>query len=234
MDARARLEHVPTQPPAAEAPRRVLERLAADATVISRLDGTAHTVFPVAISLVEGQALRTWVVRERASRTLEIGLGYAVSALHVCEGLLTTGAPAPTHLAIDPYQHSRFADCGLQLLEDGDVRGLVEHMDGRSELVLPELLKSEARFDLAFVDGNHRFDAVFVDLFYLGRLVRPASVIFLDDYQLAGVRKAVAFCVRNLHWTMLEQSDPHSEHQWAVVRTSATPDDRPFTYFVDF
>jgi len=31
------------------------------------------------------------------------------------------------------------------------------------------------------VDGNHRFDAVFVDLYYLGRLLRPGGVMFLDD-----------------------------------------------------
>lgn len=219
---------------AAEGPRRVLERLAADGTIISRLDGTTHDVFPVGISLAEGEALRTWVVRERASRSIEIGLGYGVSALHVCEGLVTAGAPTPTHVAIDPYQHSRFGDCGLQLLEDAGVRGLVEHIDGRSEIVLPELLNSEATFDFAFVDGNHRFDAVFVDLFYLGRLVRPAGIIFLDDYQLNGIRKAVSFYVSNLNWRIVDISDRHREHQWALVRTSPTADDRPFTYFLDF
>jgi predicted O-methyltransferase YrrM len=193
MDVHVSLEHVANHRAAAEDPKRVLERLAADETVISRLDGTTHNVFPVGISVAEGEALRTWVVRERASRSIEIGLGYAVSALHVCKGLVTADAPTPTHVAIDPYQHSRFGNCGLQLLEDGDVRGLVGHVDVRSEIVLPELLKSEATFDFAFVDGNHRLDAVFVDLFYLGRLVRPASVFFLDDYQLKGVRKPSRF-----------------------------------------
>jgi hypothetical protein len=34
----------------------------------------------------EGEALREWVVRERATRTIEIGLGYGISALFICEG----------------------------------------------------------------------------------------------------------------------------------------------------
>jgi hypothetical protein len=47
------------------------------------------------------------------------------------------------------------------------------------------------------VDGNRRFDAVFVDLYYLGRLLRLSSVIFLDDYQLPGAARAAAFFIAN-------------------------------------
>ena len=218
----------------AESVKRVLERLASNGTVISRLDGTTHQVFPVGISLTEGEALRAWVVRERVRRSIEIGLGYGISALHICDALVTVDAPNLEHVVIDPFQHTRFANCGLQLLEDAGVRDLVKHLNGRSEIVLPELLKSEALFDFAFVDGNHRIDAVFVDLFYLGRLVRPAGIIFLDDYQLPGVRKAVSFYMTNLNWSLVELSDPHGEHEWALLRTSATADDRHFTHFADF
>jgi hypothetical protein len=71
------------------------------------------------------------------------------------------------HLASDSYQHARFANCGLQLLEEAGARDLVEYVDGLSEIVLPELWRQELTFDLAFVDSNHRFEAVFIDLFYL-------------------------------------------------------------------
>jgi hypothetical protein len=83
------------------------------------------------------------------------------------------------------------------------------------------------------VDGNHRFDAVFVDLFYLGRLLRRSGVIFLDDYDLPGIRRAVAFFPANLGWRVEEESSD-GEHRWVVLRTAATPDERDFRYFVDF
>ncbi|MBV9582345.1 MAG: class I SAM-dependent methyltransferase [Chloroflexi bacterium] len=86
----------------------------------------------------------------------------------------------------------------MQFLEDASVRSIVKHLSARSELMLPQLLAEGRRFDLAFVDGNHRFDGVFVDLFYLLRLVRPGGVIILDDYQLRGGRRAAAFWVANL------------------------------------
>jgi hypothetical protein len=65
----------------------VIERLLRDGTVVARSDGTVHRLFPVAIDAAEGEALREWIVREGATRTIEIGLGYGISALFVCEAL---------------------------------------------------------------------------------------------------------------------------------------------------
>jgi hypothetical protein len=95
-------------------------------------------------------------------------------------------------------------------------------------------LGEQRRFDLAFVDGNHRFDRVFVDLVYLGRLLRPDGVVFVDDYQLPAVARAVSFFVTNVGWTAEEVSEPDEHHTWAVLRTAETPDTRPFDHFVEF
>jgi hypothetical protein len=111
---------------------------------------------------------------------------------------------------------------------------MVQHVARPSELALPALVEEESRFDVAFVDGNHRFDGVFVDLFFLGRLLRPAAPVFLDDYQLPGVRRAAAFFVANLGWSVRDVSPPDDVHQWAVLTTSARPDERPYDFFVGF
>jgi predicted O-methyltransferase YrrM len=212
----------------------VIDRIVAAGTLVARLDGTSHDVFPVAASADEGEALRRWVIRERAQKTIEIGLGYGISTLFICDGLLRTGVGDLRHVAIDPHQQSRFSDCGLQLLADAGVLDLVEHHAAPSELVLPRLVADEARFDLAFVDGNHRFDAVFVDLYYLGRLVEPGGIVFLDDYQLPAVRRAASFYVSNLRWAVEEVSPSNDLHQWCVLRTSREADERRFDDFADF
>jgi predicted O-methyltransferase YrrM len=77
------------------------------------------------------------------------------------------------------------------VLREAGVASLVEHHDEISQLALPAFLREGRRFDLAFVDGNHRFDAVFLDLFYLRRLLPRGGVILLGDYVLPGVRRAV-------------------------------------------
>jgi predicted O-methyltransferase YrrM len=152
--------------------RQVIERLVRDGTAVARSDGSVHTLFPVAVSAAEGEALRAWVRREGAAHTIEIGLGYGISALFVCQGLYENGDPTARHVVIDPYQATRFANCGLQFLEGAGLADLVDHCPEESQFALPRFLSEGRRFDLAFVDGNHRFDGVFLDLVYLGRLLR--------------------------------------------------------------
>jgi predicted O-methyltransferase YrrM len=174
------------------------------------------------------------VIRENAARTIEIGLGYGMSALFTCEGLLTNGGPESRHVVIDPNQDTRFGRCGLQFLEEAGVSRLVEHHAEESQITLPRLLSQGRRFDLAVVDGNHRFDAVFLDLAYLGRLLSPGAIVFLDDYHLPAIARAASFFLTNRGWTLEEISTAEERHHWAVLRTSTTPDTRPFDYFVDF
>jgi predicted O-methyltransferase YrrM len=210
--------------------RGILERVLAD-------EGFS----PVAIGRSEGLALQTWVLTERAQRTLETGLGYGIATLFICEGLIRNGSN-DRHVAVDPYQHTglpgqttRFRGRGLALLEEAGVRQLVEFYEEESEIVLPRLLAAGRVFDLAFLDGNHRFEGIFLDLIYSGRLLREGGIVFVDDAQLPGVQRAIDFCTTNLGWAIEDRGADGSEHQWLVLRTGS-PElfRRPFADFVDF
>jgi predicted O-methyltransferase YrrM len=202
--------------------RDVIDRLVRDGEAVARSDGSVHALFPVAIGPAEGEELRACVIREAATRTIEIGLGYGLSALFICDALLANGDEAAGHVVIDPHQATRFADCGLQFVEEAGVADLVEHHAEESQIVLPRFLEAGRRFDLAFVDGTHRFEAVFVDLFYLGRLVRSGGIVFVDDYQLPVVASAVSFFTTNREWTIEAVSAPDEHHQWVVLRAPVT------------
>ena len=210
--------------------RSVIERLIRDGTVRSKSDDTEHSVFPVAVSPAEGQALRDWVCREGAAKTIEVGLGYGVSALHICEGLLVNDVPEARHVVLDPAQSSRFSGCGLQLLEEAGVSALVQNYPQESQLALPQFLREGRKFDLGFIDGNHRFDAVFLDMYYLGRLIPRGGIVILDDYHWPGVHRAVSFYVKNRDWTIEEIVEDHS----VVLRTARGPDTQDGRYFVEF
>jgi predicted O-methyltransferase YrrM len=212
----------------------VLERLLRDGIAIAQADGTLHNLFPLSIGAAEGEALRRWVEREGANHTIEVGLGYGLSCLFICDGLLSNGDPTARHVVIDPYQATRFSNCGLQLLEEAGLSELVEHVAEESQISLPRLLGEGQSFDVGFVDGNHRFDGVFLDLIYLGRLVRAGGIVFVDDYQLPGVARAASFCLTNLGWTLEESSAEDDLHHWAVLRTSRVLDSRTFDDYVDF
>lgn len=220
--------------------RDVRERLVAQAVVVGR-DGRSRELFPVAIGPQEGSALRDWVIAEGAVRTLETGLGFALSTLFICEGLMING-PGGRHVAADPFQNkpgpvpgTTYMGAGLETLEEAGVRDLVEFYEEESQTLLPRLLKEGRRFDLAFIDGNHRFEAVFLDVIYAGRLLKPHGVVFVDDAQLPAIRRAIEFCVANLDWKVEASGAEGTHHEWQILRTGSPERfQRPFEEFVDF
>ncbi len=112
--------------------RDVINRLASGGSAVAP-DGTVHSLFPVAVTAAEGSALRERVMREGANRTIEIGLGYGLSALFICEALLANGDVAAHHVVVDPNQTTRFANCGLQFLDEAGVIHLVEFQKSRRQ-----------------------------------------------------------------------------------------------------
>jgi hypothetical protein len=99
-------------------------------------------------------------------------------------------------------------------------------------IALPQFLKEGCQFDLAF-DGNHRFDAVFLALYYLGHLVRKGGIIILDDYNLPSIERAAAFFVNNLEWK-IEEKSPQKTSIIGWCFTSEDEDTRDFRYFAEF
>ncbi len=213
--------------------RNSIDNLLEKGKITSSKSDQEFEIFPVAIDPVEGQRLRDWVIRESATKTIEIGLGYGLSTLYICEGLLMGGQPKAAHVAMDPHQ-SGYENCGLQVLEAAGVLDLVEFFETESQILLPRFLESGRNFDFAFVDGSHLFDRVFLDLIYLGRILTPGSIVFVDDYQMPAIERAVSFCTTNLDWTTEEISPEDKLHQWAVLRTALEPKARTFEDYVDF
>jgi predicted O-methyltransferase YrrM len=172
---------------------------------------------------LQGAALCDQVIADGATRTLEIGLGYAISTLFICEGLLINGGGG-RHVAIDPFQEGSllsgqtFASAGVRTLQRAGVRSMVELYDEGSEIVLPRLLSAGKTFDFAFVDGSHRFENVFLDLIFCGRLLAEGSTVFADDAHMPSVAHAVGYCTSNLGWTV-ESTGVEGDESWSVLRT---------------
>ena len=69
-----------------------------------------------------------------------------------------------------------------------------------SSIVLARLAGAGFTADAAFVDGSHRFHEVFVDLYFLRKLVRPGGLIILDDAASPSVAAALRYFDLNLGW----------------------------------
>ena len=92
----------------------------------------------------------------------------------------TLAASASNQVAIDPFQ-AAFDDVGLQNIERLGLAANLEFYRDHSHAVLPRLLESRRRFDFAFIDGGHRFDEIFVDVYYADLLLARGGYLLLHD-----------------------------------------------------
>jgi hypothetical protein len=142
--------------------------------------------------------LRRLMLHLRPRRSLEIGLCFGASALALTASHKEYQAlPAKQHVAIDPFQHTVWDDAGVLAIENA---GLSEYFDFRgdfSHLELPRLLIDDASFDFVYVDGSHLIEDVFVDTYFVARLLAVGGVMVLDDSTDPHVKKVIRFLRAN-------------------------------------
>lgn len=154
---------------------------------------------PHSVERRQGEALRDLAIAEDARQTVEVGLALGISALFLCQAVLPR---AGGHVAIDPFQQESWNGAGLRTLREAGVADAVEVIEEESQLALPRLVREGRRFDFAFVDGDHRFEGVFLDLYFMTRLVRAGGLVVVDDMWMPAVRTAVAYVEHNLGVTL--------------------------------
>ncbi|MFF5446422.1 class I SAM-dependent methyltransferase [Streptomyces sp. NPDC012888] len=152
--------------------------------------------------------LRDLMVSERVGQVVEVGLAYASSALAIGEALAMAGRPLPRLVVIDPFQECGYANAGWDLLCAAGLDPITTLVPAASSIALPQLLADGFVADAAFVDGSHRFHEVFVDLYFLRRIVRPGGLIVVDDTWWPSVHTAVRYYERNLGWTSVPDAFP--------------------------
>ena len=162
---------------------------------VSTRTGDVIALSPHSIEREQGEALSELAIAEGAAQTIEVGLALGMSALFLCQAVVGRGG---NHVAIDPFQESSWSGAGLLTLEEAGVRDHVEVIEEESQLALPRLVSEGRTFDLAFVDGDHRFEAALIDLYFMTRLVRPQGLIVMDDTWMPSIRTVVAYAERNL------------------------------------
>ncbi|MEV6162382.1 class I SAM-dependent methyltransferase [Streptomyces sp. NPDC052052] len=152
--------------------------------------------------------LRDLLISEGAEKVVEVGLAYAGSALAIGEALATVSRPHPRHIIIDPFQEREYANAGWDLLCSAGLDSIATLLLTPSSTALPQLLAEGFVADSAFVDGSHRFHEVFVDLYFLRKIVRPGGLIVVDDDWWPSVHTAVQYYERNLGWTVIPDAFP--------------------------
>ena len=158
------------------------------------------------------------VVRDtQASRTIEVGMAYGISTVCLAGAVRNVAGDRGRHIAIDPAQTGGWRSGGLHQLERAGLREVVELIELKSHVALPQLLVRGDRFQVAFIDGWHTFDHALVDFFYLDLMLEPGGVLVLDDVGYPAINAVVRFILANRSYT-LERVLEHSEDAGAPLR----------------
>ena len=150
--------------------------------------------------------------------TLEIGVGYGISTLFMCQAHRDNGAGC--HTAIDPREEKAFKSIGLLNVERANLKDILRFYHAPSDEVLPQLWAQNERFDFAFIDGNHRFDYALVDFFYIDKLLNIGGLVAFDDLWIPGVRKVASFVLKNKPYKLVGPPATRSTPAWRrILRT---------------
>ena len=190
--------------------------------------GKTIDTFPTGITLPRGnqlaQILRNHSANAPLACTIETGFALGLLLLFILEASLESSSPDDVHhTAIDPFQRRDWNNTGLRTLRDAGLSHHLRLLEADSALVLPALAAGGESFDAAFVDGSHQFDGVFIDIFYMLRLVRPGGLIILDDYWMPAVRAALSFFTTNLNLSLETYPDEKGRPKLASLRVPTTP-----------
>ncbi|MDF2773599.1 MAG: hypothetical protein K0S86_3096 [Geminicoccaceae bacterium] len=178
--------------------RSVRAQLSAEGPAYRRpIDGDFECV---ALPAPDCDRLRDALVTQAARVVIEIGLAYGSSALAIGEALLTTDGRDSQHIIIDAFQATAFSNIGWQTLLAAGLADQTRLITKSSSMALPGLIAEGVVADAAFVDGSHRFHEVFVDLYFLRKLLRPRGLIILDDTTWPSVAAALRYYDVNLDW----------------------------------
>jgi predicted O-methyltransferase YrrM len=154
----------------------------------------------VALPAADCDMLRDTLVAESARVVIEVGLAYGSSALAIGEALCSTGRADVSHVVIDPFQATAYDNVGRDALVSAGLADRTIFVGEASSVVLARLTADGLTADAAFVDGSHRFHDVFVDLYFLRKLVRPSGLVILDDAAWPSVAAALRYFDLNLRW----------------------------------
>ncbi|MCC5918157.1 MAG: class I SAM-dependent methyltransferase [Cryomorphaceae bacterium] len=143
-----------------------------------------------AVRASEAQFIHDFLLQLDNPKTLEIGFGYGRSACYI---MAATNLP---HTVMDPFQdnYNRQALANVEKCGFGNRLTLIEDF---SHNVLPKMVGEGKKFDFIFIDGDHKFDGIFVDFYYVDMLLNEGGFALFHDTWMRSTQLVMSFINKN-------------------------------------
>lgn len=143
-----------------------------------------------AIKKNEAEFIYHFIKDNNIKQTLEVGFAFARSASHI---IAATGSK---HIVMDPFQE-RYGKLGLTNIESMGFANLLEYHNDFSHNVLPELCRQKQQFEFIFIDGDHKYDGIFIDFYYADLLLKEGGYILFHDTWMRSTQLVLSFIKKN-------------------------------------
>ena len=154
-------------------------------------DGTRRAAH-AQVSRANAEGLHRAVLQLRPTRVLEVGMAYGIASLAILAALEEIGGDGRL-LSVDPYQREIWRDGGRKTVERSGLAHRHELIEDFDYLALPRLIEQQRHFDLAYIDGDHSFDYVMLDFFFVDLALEVGGVVGFNDCGWRSVFKVIRF-----------------------------------------
>ncbi len=172
----------------------------------------------------EAKAIYDFLKSKKISKTLEIGLAYGRSASHI---LYATGSK---HIAMDPFQ-DKYGNHGVENIKKLGLAENFELIRDFSHAVLPQLVNEGKTFEFIFIDGDHKFDGIFIDFYYSDFLIKKGGVLLFHDTWMRSTELVLQFIRKN---RKDYRQIPLPNRNMALFEKTSNSDERDGMHFREF
>jgi predicted O-methyltransferase YrrM len=169
------------------------------------------------ISILHAQCLYDAVLREKPTAVLEVGMAFGTASLAILSALQKNGG-AGKLITIDPVQSTEWKGCGLAGIERAELANRHEMIEDFDYFALPNLLRSGARFQFAYIDGWHTFDYTLVDFWYADKMLDEQGIIAINDCGWPAVNKAIRFILSHRKYEEIDVGLLRRYRTWGRVQ----------------
>lgn len=168
--------------------------------------GKSHALTS-AVDVNYAQVLHDLVLREKPELVVEVGLANGVSTLAILSALETNGGNGRL-ISIDPYQTAHWHSVGVSHVRRAGFAARHRHIELSDHLALPTLLAENSQVDFAYIDGAHTFDHVFLDFFYLDKMLSPGRLMGFNDCIYPAIHRVLRYLGTHRHYTEVDVGLP--------------------------
>jgi len=156
-------------------------------------------------------------------KTLEIGFSFGRSTAHIIS------ATESNHTVIDPFQHN-YDNLGVKNMQHLNLDQFLTFENDYSHNVLPKLHAEKENFEFIFIDGDHKYDGIFIDFYYSDLLLSQGGYMLFHDTWMRSTQLVCSFVKTNRKDYQLVKTPIRNLMLFKKIGS----DDRSWMFFKEF